>query len=253
VSSLQGARILIVGASSGIGRTLGLQAAAEGAHVAFAARRQELVESAAKEAGNGALGLVCDVRDDASCARVVEDAVAALGGLDAFVYATAIDVLVRLEDAGLDAWTDTFATNVFGAGRITVAALPHLRAAKGRAIYVSASSVDRPLPGMGVYASSKAALETMVRGWQAEHPDLCFINARIGSALGTGVTDSWDRDLLMELSATWAGLGYVHDNGPGGPMTVDQAAAALLACLTSPVWLREITAVSDPGRENYTF
>jgi len=251
MNSLDGSRILIVGASSGIGRTLGLQAATEGARVAFAARRKELVESAAAEAGQGAIALVCDVRDEGSCAGVVEDAVLQLGGLDALVFATAIDVLVRLEDAGPETWMDTFATNVFGAGRITAAALPHLRAAKGRAIYVSASSVDRPLPGMGVYASSKAALETMVRGWQGEHPDLCFINARIGSALGTGVTDSWDRDLLMELAPTWAALGYVHDNGPGGPMTVDQAASALLACLTSPVWVREITAVSDPGRENY--
>jgi hypothetical protein len=36
-------------------------------------------------------------------------------------------------------------------------------------------------------------------------------------------------------------------------MTVDQAAAAVVHALTSPVWLREVTAVSDPGRENFTF
>jgi nucleoside-diphosphate-sugar epimerase len=100
---------------------------------------------------------------------------------------------------------------------------------------------------MGVYASSKAALETMVRAWQAEHPDVCFALARVGSALGTDVTASWDRDLLIELSAGWHAKGYVHDNGPGGPMTVDQAAGAVLAVLASPVWLREITAVSAPG------
>jgi hypothetical protein len=101
---------------------------------------------------------------------------------------------------------------------------------------------------MGVYASSKGALETMVRAWQAEHPDLCFATARVGSALGTGVTDSWDRELLMELAPTWDRLGYVHDNGPGRPMTVDECASAVLAMLTSPVWMREITAVMDPGR-----
>lgn len=76
---------------------------------------------------------------------------------------------------------------------------------------------------------------------------------RVGSALGTGVTDSWDRDLLIELSSESGLKGYVHDNGPGGPMTVDQAASAVLAVLTSPVWLRDVTAVSDPGRENYQF
>ena len=134
-----------------------------------------------------------------------------------------------------------------GAALVTTAALPHLRANAGRAVYISASSIDRPLPGMGVYASSKAALETLLRAWQAEHPDVCFALARVGSALGTDVTASWDRDLLIELSATWNALGYVHDNGPGGPMTVDQCAAAVLGVLTSPVWLREITAVSYPA------
>ena len=236
----------MVGASSGIGRVLGLRAAADGAHVAFAARRAELVRSAAVEAGGRSVGLICDVRDEASCQEVVGNAVDALGGLDAVVYSTAIDILVRIADATAAQWADTFATNVGGAGLITAAALPHLRESAGRAVFISASSVDRPLPGMGVYAASKAALETMVRAWQAEHPDVCFATVRVGSALPTGVTDSWDRNLLIELSSTWSSLGYIHDNGPGGPMTVDEAAATVLAVLTSPVWLRDVTAVSAP-------
>jgi NAD(P)-dependent dehydrogenase (short-subunit alcohol dehydrogenase family) len=190
--------------------------------------------------------VVTDVRDERSCVATVERCVDEFGGLDAVVYSTAIDVLTRLTDATATTWADTFATNVTGAALVTTAALPHLRATGGRAVYISASSVDRPLPGMGVYASSKAALETMVRAWQGEHPDVCFALARVGSALGTDVTASWDRELLVELSAGWHAKGYVHDNGPGGPMTVDQAAGAVLAVLTSPVWLREVTAVSAP-------
>jgi NAD(P)-dependent dehydrogenase (short-subunit alcohol dehydrogenase family) len=245
---LSGRRILIVGASSGVGRSMGLQAAAAGASVAFAARREELVRSAAEEAGNGSIGLVCDARDPSSCAAMVEQAVAALGGLDAVVYSTAIDILVRIAEATAEQWADTFATNVFGAAHVTAAALPHVRAGKGRFLYISASSVDRPLPAMGVYASSKAALEAMCRAWQSEHPDVAFSNVRIGSALGTGVTDAWDRDLLMDVAGRWSELGYVHDNGPGGPMTVDEAAAAVLAVVEAPTWFRDITAVSDPGR-----
>lgn len=251
--SIEGRRILVVGASSGVGRSLGLQAARQGSAVAFAARRAEMVQSAADEAGGGAVGLVCDVRDEASCAAVVADAVAALGGIDALVYATAVDRLVRVRDSSADDWRLSFETNVMGAALVTAAALPHLRESKGRAVYISASSIDRPLPGMGVYAATKYALETMVKGLQTEEPDLCFGTVRIGSALPTGVTDSWDRDLLIELSAQWQALGYVHDNGPGGPMTVDDAAASVLALLSSPVWLREVTAVSDPGRENVRF
>ncbi len=253
MTELAGTRLLIVGASSGIGRELGMQAVRAGASVAFAARRIDLVAAAAAEAGGGSVGLRCDVRDASACQSVVDDAVAALGGLDALVYCTAIDVLVRIDEADAATWADTFSTNVTGAALVTAAALQHLRESKGRAVYVSASSVERPLPGMGVYAASKSALETMVRAWQAEHPDLCFTSVRIGSAFGTGVTDSWDNDLLMELATGWLDRGYVHDNGPGGPMTVLQAASAILTVLTSPVWLRELTAVSDPGRENYQF
>ena len=59
------------------------------------------VDAAAAEAGNGAIGLHCDVRDPDSCAAVVEATVSAFGGLDSLVYATAIDVLVRDLDIDL--------------------------------------------------------------------------------------------------------------------------------------------------------
>ncbi|MCU1396145.1 MAG: dependent epimerase/dehydratase family protein [Ilumatobacteraceae bacterium] len=245
---LEGRRILVVGASSGIGRHLGLLAASHGATVAFAARRASLVQEAALEAGQHSIGLVLDVRDPASCEQAVAEVVDAFGGLDDIVYSTAVDRLVRLADADADVWRDTYETNVIGAALVCRAALPHLKASRGRAVFISASSVGRPLPGMSVYASSKAALEEMVRGWRGEHPDLAFATVRVGSALGTGVTDQWDRELLVELSSTWQQLGYVHDNGPGAPMTAEQAAEVVLLTLTSPVWLRELTVVSDPGR-----
>ncbi|WP_052238584.1 SDR family oxidoreductase [Mycolicibacterium setense] len=251
---LSGSRILVVGASSGIGRQVGLQAATAGATVAFAARRvEQLTQAVANAPGDGHLAIECDVRDEAQCVRAVDAVVTAWGGLDHLVYATAIDVLTRLVDASNDAWANTFGTNVYGAAAMTRAALPHLFASKGRAIYLSASSVPRPLPGMGVYAASKAALETMVTAWQHEHPDLAFTTVRIGSVLGTGVTDSWSHELLAELAQEWTTGGYLPSNGPGGAMTVEQAAASVLAVLTSPAWLREVTAVSDPGRDNYQF
>ncbi len=246
--NLKGARILVVGASSGIGRSVGVQAAAAGARVAFAARRRELVHEAAAEAANGSVGVELDVRDQASIRGAIAATVDQLGGLDAVVYATGVDRLVRLVDAPPEIWRETFETNVMGAGLLTAAALPHLAATRGRAVYLSASSVPRPLPGMGVYAASKAALETMVRAWQAEHPNLAFAIIRVGSALPTGVMESWDTDLLMNLAPEWDRLGYVHENGPGAPMHVDEAAAAVVAVLGSPVWLREVVAVADPGR-----
>jgi NAD(P)-dependent dehydrogenase (short-subunit alcohol dehydrogenase family) len=254
VTTLADSKILVVGASSGIGRQIGVQAGAAGASVAFLARRLELLNEAVTDApGDGHVAIECDVRDEAGCGAAVRAAVDALGGVDHLVYATAIDMLIRLDDAGADTWADTFSTNVFGAASITRAVLPHLKAAKGRAVYLSASSVPRPLPGMGVYAASKAALETMVTAWQHEHPDLAFTTVRVGSVLGTGVTDSWSHELLGELAQEWSAGGYLHSNGPGGALTFEQAAASVLAVLESTAWLREVTAVSDPGRENYRF
>lgn len=247
-AELQGRKVLVVGASSGIGRELGTLAAEAGATVAFAARRGPLVQEAARLSGEGCVGLTCDVRDPASCAAVVDQAVQSLGGLSDLVYASAVDRLVRLAQADAADWAQTYQTNVVGAALVCQAALEHLERSRGRAVFVSASSVGRPLPGMGVYASSKAALEEMVRGWRAEHPELAFVTVRVGSALGTGVTDSWDPALLGELAPQWSSLGYVHDNGPGAPMTVRQAAQSVLLGLTSPVWLRDFTAVADPGR-----
>ena len=68
---------------------------------------------------------------------------------------------------------------------------------------------------MGAYETSKAALDELVRAWRGEHPEIGFCNVAVGNTLGTEVHQSWDRDLLSELSPVWESRGYVHDNGPG--------------------------------------
>jgi NADP-dependent 3-hydroxy acid dehydrogenase YdfG len=103
--SLAGTRLLVVGASSGVGRAIGLAAAAAGASVAFAARRLELLQTAVDEAGPSSLAIVCDVTDPTSVVETVEGAVQALGGIDAVVYATGVDPLIRIEDVEAAAWS----------------------------------------------------------------------------------------------------------------------------------------------------
>ena len=64
---------------------------------------------------------------------------------------------------------------------------------KGRVLYISATSVGRPLPGMGAYATSKAALEELARAWRSEYRDVAFSTVAVGMTLGTGVAAGWDR------------------------------------------------------------
>ena len=236
----------MVGASSGIGRAVALQAGAAGARVACAARRAERVQEAAAEAGNGAVALVCDVRIAEHCESVVAQTVGVFGGLDALVFATAVDPLARLADCEQQLWHDVLSTNVIGASLVCRAAVPYLAAAGGKAVFVSASSVGRPLPGMGVYETSKAALEEMVRAWRGEHPEVGFSTVAVGQTLGTEVYASWDRELLGEFGGVWARRGYTHDNGPGA-MSVNEAASTVVVALTSPVDLRYVLALPAPG------
>jgi NAD(P)-dependent dehydrogenase (short-subunit alcohol dehydrogenase family) len=243
---LQDARVLVVGASSGIGREVALQAVGAGARVVLAARRADKLAEAAAGAGDRATTSVCDVRDPDQCDGVVRDARAQLGGLDVVVYATAIDPLVRLVDTDAERWRAVFETNVFGASLVTRAALAPLTESRGRMVYISATSVGRPLPGMGAYETSKAALDEMVRAWRGEHPEIGFCTVAVGNTLGTEVYQSWDPQLLGELSPVWEARGYVHDNGPGA-MSVADCATAVLTAMSSPVDLRYVVANPAPG------
>ena len=175
-TSIQSRRLLVVGASSGIGREIGLQAARHGAAVAFAARRAELLEEAAEQAGERGIAVPCDVRDAEAVAAAIATVVDRLGGLDTVVYATGASPLAPLPDADAELWRGALETNVLGAALVLRAALPHLRAAEQPRIAVlSSHSVDDPWPGLVPYVVSKAALDKFVEGWRTEITDVPMI------------------------------------------------------------------------------
>ncbi len=119
-------RAVVVGASTGLGRCIGIGLGHRGEQVAFLARRHDLLVDAAKEAGSGAVAITCDVTDPASCRYAIEEAATGLGGIDGLVYSTGIGPLARLADVDLATWRQAFDTNVIGASLVTAAAVPHL-------------------------------------------------------------------------------------------------------------------------------
>jgi NAD(P)-dependent dehydrogenase (short-subunit alcohol dehydrogenase family) len=205
-------RAVVIGASSGLGRCIGVGLADRGARVALLARRLDRLDRAAKEAGPDAVAIQCDVTDEASCRQAVDEAAAALGGIDALVYATGVGPLTRLADASAELWQNTFATNVTGAAIATAAALPHLEQSSGVATYLSSVSASQTpaWPGLGVYIVSKAALERMIEAWRVEHPAVGFTRVIVGDCAGgegegvIGFADGWDMELAMELGPVWA-------------------------------------------------
>lgn len=218
-------KVVVVGASSGLGRCIGVGLAQRGARVALLARRKDRLEKAAAEAGGGAVAIECDVTSDESCRAALDEAAARLGGIDAVVYAPAIGHLARIEDVGSETWQSIFATNVIGASLVTAAALPYLKASRGVVAYLSSvtGSETPPWAGLGSYSVSKAALEKLVEAWRVEHPDLGFTRVIVGACAGgegdaaTGFAEGWDGELLGDLVDTWVARGHMT----GALMDVD--------------------------------
>ncbi len=210
-------RAVVVGASSGLGRCIGIGLVARGAHVALLARRRDLLDDAACEAGSGTLAIECDVTDAASCASAIAEAASGLGGIDALVYAPGIGPLARLVDTDAATWRSVFDTNVTGAALLTRAAVPHLDASGGVAAYLSSvsASLTPPWPGLGAYAVSKAALDKLVEAWRGEHPTIGFTRVVVGDCAGgegpsqTEFAKQWDAELATELLQVWMNRGYL--------------------------------------------
>ena len=212
-------RTVVVGASSGLGRCIGVGLAQRGDQVALLARRRDRLENAAADAGPDAVVIECDVTDDASCRSAIDEAASALGGIDGLVYAPAIGPLSRLTELDSDTWRRVFDTNVIGASLVTAAAIPHIEAANGRVVYLSSvvASLTDPWPGLGAYAVSKAALDKLIDAWQIEHPHLGFTRVVVGNCAGgegeaqSGFNVDWDMDLAGELVTGWIEKGYIGE------------------------------------------
>jgi len=210
-------RVVVIGASSGLGRCIGVGLARRGDQVALLARRRERLVDAAKEAGPGTLAIACDVTDETGCRAAIDEAAAGLGGIDGLVYAPAVAALSRLEDTSADIWRRTLDTNVVGASIITAAALPYLRQSHGVAAFLSSisGSLTQPLPGLGAYMASKAALERLIEAWRGEHPDVGFTRVTVGNCAGgegdsrTEFTSGWDSELSRELGELWFAKGLL--------------------------------------------
>lgn len=218
-------RTVVVGASSGLGRCIGVGLAQRGDQVALLARRRERIEAAANDAGRNAIAVECDVTDEASCRAAVNAAADAMGGIDNLVYTPAVGPLVKMVDTDAETWRSVFDTNVIGAALVTAAAMPHLTESAGKVIYLAsdAGTFGPPWPGLGAYGVSKAALERLVEAWRAEHPDVGFTNLIVGECAGgegdgqTGMNIGWDMDLAMKAVPLWASRGCM----PGKLMPVE--------------------------------
>lgn len=242
MNRLSGKRILVVGASRGLGRAFAAGLLAEGARIVGAARSQwDLTDEV------DAQFVTCDVRDPVSCTDAVADACARLGGIDALVYAPGMTVVTELGAATSEHWRTVMETNVIGASLVTTAAMSELEKSAGIAVYFSSVSahVTPPWVGMGLYAASKVALEKMAEVWKLEHPNVRITTMVVGSTSDTSFfadAEKPDQHALKRFREEWQARGYLAQQ----QLSPADQTEALIGVLTSQaqmdtVWVRPRT------------
>jgi len=169
---LQGARILITGASQGIGRAIAVLAAQRGAKVLAAARSEELLRDLAAEvskAGGTIETVVADVTSPEDRQKMVEAAKTHFGGLDVLINNAGIGATGHLAEASPDRLRKIFEVNVFGLTETTRVFLPLLKAGvKPAIVNISSIAGKRGIPGRSEYSASKFAVQGFSEALRAE-------------------------------------------------------------------------------------
>jgi 3-oxoacyl-[acyl-carrier protein] reductase len=153
---LEGKVCVVTASTGGIGLETARLLVAEGARVVTNGRGE------APEVGE-ALHVRADLAQPDAPARVVDEAVATLGGLDVLVNNVGVAVQARFEDVRDEEWDATWQLNVMSYVRAIRAALPHLRASRGAIVNVSSTAGKRPSTGMPHYSVTKAAVLSLSR------------------------------------------------------------------------------------------
>jgi len=170
---LKGRIALITGASRGIGAAVAKRYAAEGAHVILIGRTVgalEEIDDAVRAAGSTATLVPLDLRELDRIDPIGPALYERFGKLDILVgNAGLLGTLGPLSHHDAKLWDDVLRVNVTANWRLIRTLEPLLkRSDAGRAIFVTSGAAQKAHAYWGAYATSKAALEAMVRTWAAE-------------------------------------------------------------------------------------
>ncbi|HEU4431063.1 MAG TPA: SDR family oxidoreductase, partial [Myxococcota bacterium] len=136
-----------------------------------------------------------------------------------------------------EAWREVLDTNLIGASQVTAAALPHLRAARGRAVYIGSYSARQTLPGISLYSVSKLALSGLVASWRMEHPEVDFTHVVLGNTVGTEFAASWGSEKIARITKGWVERGLFQ---APNMMPLRMAAEAIAATLAVGAFVDEL-------------
>lgn len=155
-------RVIITGASSGIGRELARQLASQGANLVLGARREKELWAVAEECqalGAQAIATLTDVTEQSQCKQLIEKAVDSYGGIDMLINNAGASMHAHFENVvDLSVYERLIRINYLGAVFCTHYALPHLKTSQGKIVAVSSLAGKTGVPTRTGYSASKHAL-----------------------------------------------------------------------------------------------
>lgn len=216
---LENKRVLVTGSTGGIGEGIAKCFAQEGAMVLINGRREgeaERVAAEIREAGGQALVGVGDLTIDEDVARIVELAQSELGGIDILVNNAASGEHQNDMETPASGWLDSYNANVLSMVRLIQRLLPPMKERGwGRIINISSAAGANPSPGMGVYSTTKAAVNnltvTLAQGMSEEGVTVNTVSpgailtppmVEMGLAQGMGATAAEVEDAFHKMMGT---------------------------------------------------
>ncbi|MHC4505176.1 MAG: SDR family NAD(P)-dependent oxidoreductase [Planctomycetota bacterium] len=243
--SLTGQHVVVVGASSGIGRAVAVRCAEAGARLSVCARREDRLKNLVSElTGEGHGFRRLDVRASDEIPRVFDGFVSARGPIDGMVYSAGFNVLRPINVLGREVADDMYEVNLRGAVLCCQAATANTRASRGGMSIVMISSMGARFPagsGLTCYAATKAGLDGAMRALANE---LARRKIRVNTvAPGAVATEIWN-----DAGRTEAQKQAVYDAHPLGVGEVDDVAWACLYLLApASRWVTGTAMVVDGG------
>lgn len=207
---LDGKTALVTGAAKRIGRAIALALAEEGANVAITYRDSAaLAASTVREIetlGVRAMAIRADLRQPDSVRGAVSKAAAELGAIDILVNNAGRFETALLDSLTVEQWDAMFETNTRGPFLAAQAALPNLRAARGRIINIGSLGGLHPWPTHAHYCASKAALhmltQTMAKGFAPEVSVNCVAPGMIVNGEVSSEYEHFARKTPMQRNGT---------------------------------------------------
>ncbi|HRY05985.1 MAG TPA: 3-oxoacyl-[acyl-carrier-protein] reductase [Hyphomicrobiaceae bacterium] len=207
---LTGKTALVTGATGGIGGAIARIFHKAGATVAISGRQAEKLETLAKELGERVVVVPCDLADRAAVAKLIDEAIKALGGrLDILVNNAGLtkdNLFMVMKD---EQWDDVIAVNLTSTFMLCRAAARHMMRTKtgyGRIVNISSVSGVFGNPGQGNYAASKAGMIGMTKSLAREIASRgitanCIAPGFIKTAMTDVLNDKQTEDIAKMIPA----------------------------------------------------